>query len=178
MAIPETIGRYKIKSELGRGGMATVYRAYDPSFEREVAIKVLPREMLHNPQFHIRFERELKLVAALEHPSIVPVYDVGDEDGQPYFVMRYMTGGSLSEWIAKGKFSLQDAARIVEKIAQGLSYAHKKGIIHRDLKPDNILFDENDQPFITDFGVAKLTEASGSLTGSSGDPESSARLLI
>ena len=166
MAIPETIGRYKIKSELGRGGMATVYRAYDPSFEREVAIKVLPREMLHNPQFHIRFERELKLVAALEHPSIVPVYDVGDEDGQPYFVMRYMTGGSLSEWIAKGKFSLQDAARIVEKIAQGLSYAHKKGIIHRDLKPDNILFDENDQPFITDFGVAKLAEASGSLTGS------------
>jgi serine/threonine-protein kinase len=166
MAIPEKIGRYKIKSELGRGGMATVYRAYDPSFEREVAIKVLPREMLHDPQFRSRFEREVKLVAALEHPSIVPVYDVGEEDEQPYFVMRYMTGGSLSAWIAKGRFSLQDAAPIIQKIAQGLAYAHKKGIIHRDLKPDNILFDANDEPFISDFGVAKLTEASGSLTGS------------
>ena len=167
MAIPTKIGRYEIKSELGRGGMATVYRAFDPSFEREVAIKVLPREMMHDPQFRSRFEREIKMVAALEHPSIVPVYDVGDDDGQPYFVMRFMTGGSLSNWIAKGKIPLEDTARIVGKIAQGLSYAHKKGIIHRDLKPDNILFDDNDDPFISDFGIAKLTEStSGSLTGS------------
>ncbi|MEO6539799.1 MAG: serine/threonine-protein kinase, partial [Ferruginibacter sp.] len=83
-----------------------------------------------------------------------------------YFVMRYMTGGSLSGWIEKGKFSVQDTARIIEKIAQGLAYSHKKGIVHRDLKPDNILFDNNDDPFISDFGVAKLTEASGGLTGS------------
>ncbi len=166
MAIPEKIGRYIIKSELGRGGMATVYRAHDPSVDREVAIKVLPREMLHDPQFRSRFEREIKMVAALEHPSIVPIYDVGDEDGQPYFVMRYMTGGSLSDGIEKGKFSVQDTARIVEKIARGLAYSHRKGIIHRDLKPDNILFDDNGDPFISDFGVAKLTESSGGLTGS------------
>jgi len=166
MAIPEKIGRYIIKSELGRGGMATVYRAFDPSFDREVAIKVLPREMLHDPQFRSRFEREIKMVAALEHPAIVPVYDVGDEEGQPYFVMRYMTGGSLSDAIEKNRFSLQDTARIIERIAQGLAYSHKKGIIHRDLKPDNILFDANGDPFISDFGVAKLTEASGGLTGS------------
>lgn len=166
MAIPTKIGRYEIKSELGRGGMATVYRAYDPSFDREVAIKVLPREMLHDSQFRSRFEREIKMVAGLEHPAIVPVYDVGNEDGQPYFVMRYMTGGSLSSWIEKGKFSIQDTARIVEKIAQGLAYSHKKGIIHRDLKPDNILFDSHDDPFISDFGVAKLTESAGGLTGS------------
>ena len=166
MAIPEKIGRYLIKSELGRGGMATVYRAFDPSFDREVAIKVLPREMLHDPQFRSRFEREIKMVAALEHPSIVPVYDVGDDDGQPYFVMRYMTGGSLSNAIESDRFSLQDTARIVEKIAQGLAYSHKKGIVHRDLKPDNILFDANGDPFISDFGVAKLTESSGGLTGS------------
>ena len=165
MANPTKIGRYEIKSELGRGGMATVYRAYDPSFDREVAIKVLPREMMHDPQFRSRFEREIKMVAGLEHPSIVPVYDVGDEDGQPYFVMRYMTGGSLSGWIEKERFSVQDAARIVEKVAQGLTYAHKKGIIHRDLKPDNILFDNNGDPFISDFGIAKLSESSGSLTG-------------
>lgn len=166
MAIPTKIGRYEIKSELGRGGMATVYRAYDPSFDREAAVKVLPREMLHDPQFRARFEREIKMVAALEHPSIVPVYDVGDEDGQPYFVMRFMTGGSLSDLIVNGKIPLQDTARIVEKIAQGLAYAHKKGIIHRDLKPDNILFDTDGDPFISDFGIAKLTESASNLTGS------------
>src|SRR5258705_9758379 len=120
MTIPEKFGRYIIKSELGRGGMATVYHAYDPSFDREVAIKVLPREMLHDPQFRSRFERELKIVAALTHPAIVPVYDVGDEDGQPYFVMRYMSGGSLTGEIAKGNFSLEDTARIITRIAQGV----------------------------------------------------------
>lgn len=166
MAIPEKIGQYVIRSELGRGGMATVYHAFDSRFEREVAIKVLPREMLHDPQFHTRFEREIKMVASLEHPSIVPVYDVGDEDGQPYFVMRYMPGGSLSNLIERGSISIQDTARIVEKIAEGLAYAHRKGIIHRDLKPDNILFDDNGNPFISDFGVAKLTESTSSLTGS------------
>jgi tRNA A-37 threonylcarbamoyl transferase component Bud32 len=166
MAIPTKFGRYEIKSELGRGGMATVYRAYDPLFDREVALKVLPREMLHDPQFRTRFDRELKIVAGLEHPAIVPVYDVGEEDGQPYFVMRYMNGGSLSGEIEKGRFSLEDAARIIEKVAQGLAYAHKKGIVHRDLKPDNILFDNTGAPFISDFGVAKLTESTSSLTGS------------
>ena len=166
MSIPTKIGRYEIKSELGRGGMATVYLAFDPSFNRDVAIKVLPREMLHDPQFRARFEREIKMAAGLEHPSIVPVYDVGEDDGQPYFVMRLMTGGSLSDVIAKGKIPLEETARIVAKIAQGLAYAHKKGMIHRDLKPDNILFDDNGDPFISDFGVARLTESTGSLTGS------------
>ncbi len=168
MAIPGKFGRYIIKSELGRGGMATVYQAYDPSFDREVAIKVLPREMLHEPQFRSRFERELKTVAGLEHPSIVPVYDVGEEDGQPYYVMRYMTGGPLSSLIQRGKIPLQETARIIEKVALGLAYAHKKGVIHRDLKPDNILFDSNGNPFISDFGVAKLSESAFGLTGSGG----------
>ncbi|GAB1471592.1 hypothetical protein MASR2M66_24700 [Chloroflexota bacterium] len=166
MPLPEKIGRYKIESELGRGGMATVYRAFDPSFDREVAIKVLPREMMHDPHFRSRFEREIKMIASLEHPSIVPVYDVGDDDGQPFFVMRFMNGGSLSNIIEKGSVSLQDTARIVEKIAQGLAHAHRKGIIHRDLKPDNILFDETGEPFISDFGVAKLSESASNLTGS------------
>jgi serine/threonine protein kinase len=166
MPIPEKIGRYIIKSELGRGGMATVYRAHDPLFEREVALKILPREMLHDPQFRSRFEREIKMVASLEHPAIVPVYDVGEEDGQPFFVMRYMTGGSLSDLISKGQFTIEEAAIIIGKVAQGLAYAHRKGIIHRDLKPDNILFDENGDPFISDFGIAKLSESGNNLTGS------------
>jgi serine/threonine-protein kinase len=166
MPIPTKIGRYEVKSELGRGGMATVYLAHDSSFNRDVAIKVLPREMLHDPQFRARFEREIKMAAGLEHPSIVPVYDVGEDDGQPYFVMRLMTGGSLSDMISKGKIPLEETARIVGKIAQGLTYAHRKHVIHRDLKPDNILFDDNGDPFISDFGVARLTESTGSLTGS------------
>jgi tRNA A-37 threonylcarbamoyl transferase component Bud32 len=163
---PTRIGRYEIRSELGRGGMATVYRAYDPSFEREVAIKVLPRELMHDPQFSERFRREMKMIASLEHPAIVPVYDMGEEAGEPYFVMRYMPGGSLTQWIEKGRLSLQDAARIIERLSSALAYAHRNGLVHRDLKPDNILFDNDGDPFISDFGVAKITDASTSMTGS------------
>jgi serine/threonine protein kinase len=163
---PTKINRYEIIAEQGRGGMATVYRAYDPSFDREVAVKILPREFLHDPQFHDRFQREIKTIAQLEHPAIVPVYDVGEENGQPYFVMRYMTGGSLTDWIKQRKFSLEDTACIIERLAKALEYAHSKGVIHRDLKPDNILFDQNGDPFITDFGVAKLEQVASTLTGS------------
>jgi len=165
---PEKIGRYEIKAELGRGGMATVYHGYDPRFEREVAVKVLPSELLHSdPQFKLRFEREAKIIAQLEHPSIVPVYDVGDEGGQPYFVMRYMNGGSLSERIKNKIMSVQDAARILGQIAPGLDEAHAKGIVHRDLKPSNILFDSKGTPYISDFGIAKLSQSqASSVTGS------------
>ncbi|MBE7433446.1 MAG: protein kinase [Anaerolineales bacterium] len=170
MTIPEKIGRYEIKGELGRGGFATVYRAYDPRFEREVAIKFLPPELIHSdPQFRMRFEREAKIIAQLEHPAIVPVYDVGEENNQPYFVMRYMNGGSLSERIkARQNFGIEDAVRILEQIAPGLDEAHSKGIVHRDLKPANILFTNKNVPLISDFGIAKFSqgEASGNMTGS------------
>jgi serine/threonine protein kinase len=166
--IPAKIGRYEIKSELGRGGMATVYRGWDPLFEREVAVKVLPPELLHaDPQFKMRFEREAKIIASLEHPSIVPVYDVGDDTGQPYFVMRYMNGGSLSERIKAKTLTVEDALKILAQLAPGLDEAHSKGIVHRDLKPSNILFDSKGIPYISDFGIAKLSQAqSGNMTGS------------
>src|SRR5512132_2340271 len=165
---PEKIGIYEVKSELGRGGMATVYRAYDPRFEREVAVKVLPSELLHaDPQFRLRFEREAKIIAQLEHSAIVPVYDVGEADGQPFFVMRYMNGGSLSDRIKAGVMSVEESARILGIIAPGLDEAHSKGIIHRDIKPSNILFDKRNIPYIADFGIAKLSQAqSGNVTGS------------
>lgn len=163
---PERIGRYEIRAELGRGGMATVYRAYDPRFEREVAIKVLPREMLHDPQFRTRFEREAKTIAMLEHPAIVPVYDFGEEDGQLYFVMRYMPGGSLADRLRQGPLSVEEATRILARLAPALDTAHAKGIIHRDLKPGNILFDQYGEPYLSDFGIAKLTQGSTTITGS------------
>jgi serine/threonine protein kinase len=165
---PEKIGIYQIKSELGRGGMATVYCGYDSRFEREVAVKVLPQELLHaDPQFRLRFEREAKIIAQLEHTAIVPVYDVGESDGQPYFVMRYMNGGSLSERIKAGVFTLEEAIQILSAIAPALDEAHSKGIVHRDIKPSNILFDKRGNPYISDFGIAKLSQAqAGNVTGS------------
>ncbi|HEY61128.1 MAG TPA: serine/threonine-protein kinase [Anaerolineae bacterium] len=161
----KNIGRYEIISEIGRGGMATVYLAKDPNFEREVAIKILPRAFLHDPQFRARFKREAKTIAALEHQSIVPVYDFGEEDEQPYIVMRLMTGGSLADKLRIGKLSIDEATKIVIRIAQALDAAHAKGVIHRDIKPGNILFDQYDNAFLTDFGIARLAEGGATLTG-------------
>ncbi|MCX6034063.1 MAG: serine/threonine-protein kinase [Chloroflexi bacterium] len=164
---PQKFGRYEIKAEIGRGGMATVYHAYDPRFERELALKVLPREMLHDPQFRTRFEREAKTIAMLEHPAIVPVYDFGEEDGQPYFVMRYMTGGSLTDRMKHGPMPIQEVAHLFGRLAPALDEAHAKGIIHRDLKPGNILFDQYGEPYISDFGIAKIAATQTNVTGSS-----------
>jgi serine/threonine protein kinase len=158
------IGRYEILGELGRGGMAMVHRARDPLFDREVAVKVLPRELLHEPSFRSRFEREARVIAGLEHPAIVPVYDFGEENDQPYIVMRLMSGGSLGDRLHAGALPLQEAARILTALAPALDKAHSKGIVHRDLKPSNILFDEHDNPYLADFGIARLTEASTVMT--------------
>jgi serine/threonine protein kinase len=166
MTSPRLIGRYELQAELGRGGMATVYRAHDPRFKRDVAIKVLPREFLHDPTFRARFEREAQTIAGLEHYAIVPVYDFGEHDGQPYLVMRYMPGGSLTDRIMRGPLSLADAAAIIAPIAAALDDVHDAGVIHRDVKPANILFGRSGQAHLTDFGIVKVTEATAQLTGS------------
>ena len=154
--LPETIGRYQIKEELGRGQSTVVYRAYDTEANREVAVKVLAVEQAPDISQRAHFKRELKMIASLEHPAIVPVYDVGEHNGQPYFVMRYMAGGSLAQMLAsKGRLPLEDTAHIIGRIASALNHAHKQNIIHRDIKPDNILFDLDHNPYISDFGVAK-----------------------
>jgi len=163
---PNQIGRYLVKNELGRGGMATVFLAHDPSMSRDVAIKVLPRQFLHDPQFLGRFKREAKVIASLEHPAIVPVYDFGDVDGQPYLVMRYMNGGSLSERIKEGPLSISGASKIITRIASALDEAHARGMIHRDLKPGNILFDNRGDAYLSDFGIVKLAESTDTYTGS------------
>lgn len=166
--LPETVGRYQIKEEIGRGQMTVVYRAFDTRANREVVVKIFSLEPTGNVERDLslkaHFRRELKMIASLEHSAIVPVYDVGEHDGQPYFVMRYMSGGSLSQLIArKGKLSLTDAAHIVGRVASALDHAHKQNIIHRDIKPDNILFDLDDHAYISDFGVAQpASSADGS----------------
>ncbi len=145
--------------------MATVYRGFDPRFEREVAIKILPLEMVDDPQFRARFEREARAIAALEHPCIVPVYDFAEDNGQPFIVMRLMKGGSLADRLKEGPFTLVEAQRVLHRLGQALDAAHRRGIIHRDLKPGNILFDEYDNAYLSDFGIAHIANAGATLTG-------------
>ena len=160
------IARYEIQSEIGRGGMAAVYLAHDPNFRRNVAIKLVSGNLEHNEDFRERFEREARLIARIEHPAIVPVYDFGEHNGQLYLVMRYMQGGTLADKIKKEIFTLRDATQLIAQIAPALDAVHSQGIVHRDLKPGNILFDNFGNPAISDFGIAHFSTATSDLTGS------------
>ena len=164
MMIAEKLGRYEIKAHLSEGGMSQVYLAYDPVFEREVAVKLLPQDLIFHPTLRKRFEREAKLVAGLDHPALVSVYDFGEKDNQPYIVMRYMSGGSLADRLAQRPFALEETVRVLGRIAGALDEVHAQGVIHRDLKPSNIMFDQWDQPFISDFGTAKPLAEDAHLT--------------
>lgn len=161
----EKIGRYEIQSEIGRGGMAVVYLAYDPMFRRQVGVKLISASLQANAVLRARFEREAQLIAKIEHPAIVPVYDFGEQDGQLYLVMRYMAGGSLAGKIRAEALTIQEAGDILSYIAPALDAVHAQGIIHRDLKPGNILFDGFGHPAISDFGIAHMQEAPSQLTG-------------
>jgi len=147
--------------------MATVFLAHDPLIGRDVAVKVLPREFLHDPSFRGRFEREARTIAMLEHPAIVPIYDFGEQDGQPFLVMRYMKGGTLADRLQDGPLSVDATAAILKRIGAALDHAHSHGVIHRDLKPGNILFDEYELAFLSDFGIVKLAQETVTFTGDS-----------
>ncbi|MCB8962141.1 MAG: protein kinase [Ardenticatenales bacterium] len=164
---PQMIGRYQLLSELGRGGMAVVYRAHDPLFGRDVALKALLFAYFRDPVSRKRFEREARVIAALEHPFIVPVYDFGQDEEQPYLVMRYLSGGTLKERLDNGPLSLASATAIINRLAQALDHAHEHQVIHRDLKPGNVLFDQYENAYLSDFGIARLVDQeTKSLTGS------------
>ncbi len=162
--IGKSLGQFEIIEEVGRGGMATVYRARQTSINRIVAIKVLPRTLLHDPSFYERFAREVDVVAHLEHPHILPIYDYGEAEGMPYIAMRYLSGGSMAQWIWRGLPPLDKIPKPFEQIASALDYAHQEGIIHRDLKPGNVLLDEMGNAYLSDFGIARVLNSN--LTGS------------
>ncbi|MGH7515093.1 MAG: protein kinase domain-containing protein [Gemmatimonadales bacterium] len=156
---------YEIIEELGRGGMALVYRARDRQLEREVAIKVLPFSLAFDAEFVERFQREARTAAQLEHPNIIPIYRVGRSGRVIYFVMKFLRGGSLSTVLQeRKKLTPPEIRRLLLEAGSALGYAAQRGIVHRDIKPDNIMFDEFGQCLLTDFGIAKA--ASGQkLTG-------------
>ncbi len=160
------IGPFRIIGLLGIGGMATVYQAYDSSLERDVALKVLPPEYLHEESFARRFRQEARVIARLEHPNIVPIYASGIDQGIPWMSMRLLAGGSLGAAIGSGGLSLEQSIRLLRSVADALDYAHARGIIHRDIKPTNILLDRADHVCVADFVLAYMMDLGLPLTRS------------
>ena len=154
--VGRTLGHYRIVEQIGAGGMGVVYRAHDERLDRDVAVKVLHREVASNPERLARFEREAKAVAKLEHPNILAIHDFGTEDGIAYAVMELLEGESLREVISREGLSTSKAVEYARAIADGLSAAHEKSIVHRDLKPENVFLTRDSRIKILDFGLAKL----------------------
>ncbi len=153
----DLIGAYEIVAPMGQGGMATVYKAYHSRLNRFVAIKMIHHAYLGDESFLARFEREAQIVAALEHPNIVPVYDFSEHEGEPYLVMKLVEGSTLKSVLSAGELPVNDVLAIMEPIARALDYAHSRGVLHRDIKPSNIILDRQATAYLTDFGLARLS---------------------
>ncbi len=158
------LGPYQVTDEIGAGGMATVYRAYQPSMDRHVAIKVIRSNDLQDPLMRERFRREARLIARLEHPHLLPVYDFDGDHDPPYIVMRYLEGGTLRQVLAQGELPHSEVLYMLRQVAATLDYAHRQGVVHRDLKPSNIMIDREGNAFVTDFGIARVSGPDQQLT--------------
>jgi tRNA A-37 threonylcarbamoyl transferase component Bud32/tetratricopeptide (TPR) repeat protein len=155
----ENVGAYRIVEKLGQGGMATVYKAYHAALDRYVAIKVMHPAFMEDPNFLARFQREARIVAKLDHPNIIPIYDFAEHNGHPYLVMRFVEGETLKARIEDGPLDKDEILRIAQAIGEALTYAHKQGILHRDIKPSNVLLTPEGGVYLTDFGLARMAEA-------------------
>jgi formylglycine-generating enzyme required for sulfatase activity/ABC-type branched-subunit amino acid transport system substrate-binding protein/Flp pilus assembly protein TadD/predicted Ser/Thr protein kinase len=161
------LGAYQVVEQIGQGGMATVCKAYQPSVDRYVAIKILPSHFTKDESFVERFTQEARTLARLEHAHILPVYDYGEQEGITYLVMRFVEAGTLKDLIHReGPIDVKEAARIVGQVGAALDCGHSQGVIHRDIKPSNVLIDEHRNTFLTDFGIAKLVAETAHFTAS------------
>jgi eukaryotic-like serine/threonine-protein kinase len=161
---PRDFGPYELIREIGRGGMGVVYEARQKGLDRSVAVKMILASHLASPELVRRFQAEAKAAARLRHSNIVHIHDVGQLHGQDFFAMEYIDGQSLAERIAKGPVDVPSAVRLVATVARAVEHLHQQGIIHRDLKPSNILLDSDGQPYVTDFGLAKVFAAGSDMT--------------
>ncbi len=161
-------GPYRIVEPLGEGGMAAVYKAYQPGIDRYVAIKVLPKNLANDPQFLARFDREAKVLAKLQHPHILPIHDYGQAESYTYIVMPLVKSGTMTDILNGEPLPLPQIQKMMAQIGDALDYAHAQGIVHRDIKPSNVLIDERGNCLLTDFGIAKLVESEADLTGTGG----------
>jgi basic membrane protein A len=158
------LGPYQIVAPLGEGGMAAVFRAYQPGMERYVALKILPRHFADDPEFAARFQREARILAQLQHPHILPVFDYGQVEGYSFIVMPFVPSGTLTDSIQGQPLPLPRIRQVISQVGDALSYAHGRGLVHRDVKPSNVLIDESGNCLLTDFGLARMVEASVNLT--------------
>lgn len=166
LELPTTIGDYELLEEVGRGGMGVVFRARQISLDREVAVKMILRGRLASDLDLSRFLSEASSTARLQHPHIVPVYEVGDIEGRPFFSMKFIDGETLGSKLSDGPLPEREAARLMASISRAIGFAHRQGVLHRDLKPSNILIDSDGNPLVTDFGLAKRFGVENDLTRS------------